>query len=82
MEKKEPRNPAEIMRDEMIVRDKIISILREGAMTIPELSMALDMPSREVVMYVMAMRRYGKIEELPKSRMDDYFQYQLMQEEG
>ena len=80
MEKKEPRNPAEIMRDEMLIKDKIVSILRESARTIPEIAAALDIPSREVVLYVMAMRRYGKIEELPKSRMDDYYQYQLKQE--
>ncbi|OGL45826.1 MAG: hypothetical protein A2161_15120 [Candidatus Schekmanbacteria bacterium RBG_13_48_7] len=82
MEKKEPRNLGETMRDEMYLKDNIINLLREGARTIPEIAAELDIPSQEVMMYVMAMRRYGKIEELPKSRMDDYYQYQLKQEKG
>jgi hypothetical protein len=32
-------------------------------------------------MWVMGMRRYGIIVEMPKERADDYYQYRLRSEE-
>jgi len=32
-----------------------------------------------VMMWVMAMIRYGKIKEIPKGRGDDYYQYKLVE---
>jgi len=72
-----PRPLAEVLRDEMTVRDRIVSVVREGPKTIPEIAAALKAPPREVTLWVMAMRRYGMLEELPKPREDDYFRYQL-----
>lgn len=66
---------AEVMRDEMVMKDRILAQLREGPKTIPELAEALGFPPREVTLWVMAMRRYGAIEELSKPRADDYFRY-------
>ena len=77
MERKTIRDPAEVMRDEMFIRNKIIGLLRKGPKTIPEITADIGYPSHEVVVWVMAMRRYGTIEELPKGRADDYYQYQL-----
>jgi predicted transcriptional regulator len=62
----------------MYLRDRIVDILRSGPKTIPELARALNLPSHEVMMIVMAMRRYGYIEEIPKNRRDDYFQYKFI----
>ncbi len=75
------RNMSEVMRDEMVRRDQIISILQTGPKTVPELTEAMAYPSHEVVIWLMAMRRYGLVEELPKARADDYFQYQLSEKE-
>lgn len=69
------RDPAEVMRDEMIQRDRIVSLLREGAKTIPELAEALRCAPREVTLWVMALRRYGAVEELPKAKSEDYYRY-------
>jgi predicted transcriptional regulator len=71
------RDPAEVMRDEMIMKDRITSMLREGPRTIPEIAEALGCPSREVTLWVMALRRYGAIEEMPKAKSEDYYQYRL-----
>ncbi|MBU2515136.1 MarR family transcriptional regulator [bacterium] len=81
MEKKKVRDLGETLRDEMLLKDKIFSFLKDGPKTIPDLSNDLQLPSSEVTMVLMAMRRYGSIEELPKSRKDDYFQYQLKQDD-
>ena len=69
------RDLAEVMRDEMVMRDKIKKLLPEEGMTVPEIAEALGAPSREVMLWVMAMWRYGHIKDLPKGRTDDYFKY-------
>ena len=71
------RDPSEVMRDEMLMKEKIVSLLREGPRTIPEIADALRCPSREVTLWVMALRRYGALEELPKPKADDYYRYKL-----
>jgi predicted Rossmann fold nucleotide-binding protein DprA/Smf involved in DNA uptake len=80
VERRHPRNPAEVLRDEMIIRERIIDLLREEPRTIPEISEALGHPSHEVMMWVMAMRRYGILIEIPKSRADDYYHYTIRSE--
>lgn len=75
------RDDSEIMRDEMIMRDKIRDLLTEGAKTIPELAETLDAPSHEVVLWVMGMRRYGAVEEVGRPNDNGYFQYALAREE-
>ena len=71
------RDPSEVMRDEMLMKEKIASLLREGPRTIPEIADALRCPSREVTLWVMALRRYGALAELPKPKADDYYRYKL-----
>jgi DNA-binding IclR family transcriptional regulator len=72
-----PRQRAEVMRDEMVMHDRITALLREGPMTIPALAEALGYPSPEVVCWVMAMRRYGMLEEEGRADDDGYFSYRL-----
>ena len=69
------RDLGEVIRDEMVMKDRILFLLREEPRTIPEIADALACPVREVALWVMAMRRYGSLEELPKSKADDYFRY-------
>ena len=71
------RDPSEVMRDEMLMKEKIASLLREGPRTIPEIADALRCPDREVTLWVMALRRYGALEEIPKPKADDYYRYKL-----
>lgn len=70
-----PRSPAEIMRDEMTMRPRILAALADGPKTIPEIAEALGAPSPEVTLWVMALRRYGALEEMPKPKADDYYRY-------
>jgi hypothetical protein len=81
MENTKLRNPAEVFRDEMVMRDRICNLLKEDALTIPQITEALGAPAWEVTAWVMTMRRYGLLKELPKGRADDYFQYTLTAEE-
>ena len=80
MENRPIRDLTEIMRDEMVMQDKIIDLLKDGPKTIPEIAEKLGKPTYEVQLWVMAMRRYGKLDAEPKDRSDDYFSYALKEE--
>ena len=81
MERKHVRDQAEVLRDEMYMRDRISASLKEGPKLISEIADALGYPPAEVTMWVMSMRKEGLVEELPKARADDYFQYGLVEED-
>ncbi len=70
------RDPREVMREEMLMRDQVLAALREGPQTVPEIAETLGSPVHEVMYWVMAARKYGLIQEVPEPD-DDYFQYQL-----
>ena len=74
------RDPSEVMRDEMLMRGKIADLVREEPRTIPEIAEALGCPAREVTLWVMALRRYGVLEEMPKAKADDYYRYKPARE--
>jgi transposase-like protein len=61
----------------MYNKDQVINLLKAGPKTIPELAAEMGCSSPDMTKWVMALRRYGKIADLPKSRADDYYQYQV-----
>ena len=69
------RDLAEVLRDGMANHEKVLDALADGPKTIPEIASTLGSPSREVTLWVMALRRYGKVVEVPKGPTDDYFRY-------
>lgn len=71
------RNLREIMRDEMVMKDRIAAFLEHGPKTVPEIAAGLGCPGKEVVFWVMAMRRYGKLAERGRPDDEGYFQYEL-----
>ena len=71
------RGLAEVMRDEMVMKDEIVDCLREGPKTIPEIAEVLECPSHEVLLWVMALRRYGTVVEVEKKKTEEYFRYRL-----
>jgi hypothetical protein len=74
------RGLTEVLRDEMVMKDKIVDLLREEPKTIPEIAEALGYPSHEVLLWVMALWRYGTVVEVEKKRTEEYFQYRLSPE--
>jgi len=73
------RNLGEVLRDEMVERDRVTAVLQSGPKTLPEIAQALGAPTYEVTKWVMAMRRYGRVRDLPKGRADDYYRYELVE---
>lgn len=71
------RDKREIFRDELVMRDRIATLLGDGPRTVPELAEALRRPSYEVLAWIAAMRRYGRVEERGKANEHGYFAYAL-----
>jgi hypothetical protein len=59
--------------------NKILKSIREqiatGSKTIPEIARSLSMDTARVLLFVMAMKKYGEVVE--GSKEDDYFRYAL-----
>jgi hypothetical protein len=70
------RELREVVRDEMAMHGRILDALKEGPRTVPEIAAAIGAPTREVVIWVMGMRRYGWLGEIKGSEGDGYFRYQ------
>ena len=70
------RDFREVVREEPVMRARILAALREGPLTVPEIARAIDEPTHEVVFWVMGMRRYGWLAEIKGATVDGYFQYQ------
>ena len=74
------RDTREVVRDEMVMRDRLLALLEEGPKTVPEIAAALGAPSHEVMYWVMAARRYGYLgESIPTE--DGYFRYTIKAKE-
>jgi predicted Rossmann fold nucleotide-binding protein DprA/Smf involved in DNA uptake len=70
------RDVREVIREEPVMRCQILAALHDGPLTVPEIASAIDAPTDEVVLWVMAMRRYGWLAEVKGSDANGYFQYQ------
>ena len=70
------RDIREVIREEPVVRGRILEALGGGPLTIPEIALAIGAPTHEVVLWVMGMRRYGWLAEIKGATVDGYFQYE------
>jgi hypothetical protein len=70
------RDTREVVREEPVMRRQILAALQAGSMTVPEIALAIDAPTHEVVFWVMGMRRYGWLAEVKGVDDDGYFRYE------
>jgi predicted Rossmann fold nucleotide-binding protein DprA/Smf involved in DNA uptake len=69
------RDLSEVLRDGMCNAEQVLAVLANGPRTIPEIAAELHAPPREVTLWVMALRRYGRIADVPRAPTDDYYRY-------
>lgn len=79
--KAEIREVREVIREEGLVRDKILNVLAPEPLTIPEIAQALGYPAHEVMIWVMGLRRYGQVAETELTD-EGYYKYGLAAKEG
>ncbi len=70
------RDLREVIREEPVMRVRILAAMQDGPKTVPEIAVALGAPTHEVVFWVMGMRRYGWLAEIKGATVDGYFQYE------
>ena len=70
------RDPREVIREEPVMRPRILAALVDGPLTVPQIAEAVGAPTHEVVFWVMGMRRYGWLAEIKGSDDDGYFTYE------
>jgi predicted Rossmann fold nucleotide-binding protein DprA/Smf involved in DNA uptake len=70
------RELREVVREEPVMRARILAALLDGPLTVPEIAAAIDAPTAEVVVWVMGMRRYGWLAEVKGATDDGYFRYE------
>jgi len=72
------RDPREIIREEPLMRGPILAALADGPHTVPEIAAAIGSPQDEVMFWVMGMRKYGRLAELPGATPEGYFRFQAI----
>jgi hypothetical protein len=70
------RDVREVVREEPMMRARILEALADGPLTVPQIAEAIAAPTHEVVFWVMGLRRYGWLAEIKSSVADGYFQYE------
>ncbi len=76
------RPTREIIREEPLMHTPILTALADGPLTIPAIAERIGGPPRETLFWVMGMRRYGLLEEVPDADDDGYFQYRAVDQEA
>jgi len=70
------RDPREVIRDEPVMRPRILAAVAAEPRTVPEIAGAIGVPAHEALVWVMGMRRYGYLREVKGSDADGYFRYE------
>ncbi len=76
------RDVREIIRDEHLMRRRILEALKSGPLTVPEIAEAVGRPTHEVMFWVMGMRKYGHVTEIKEANDDGFYLYQAVEKEG
>jgi hypothetical protein len=71
------RDPREVIREEPLMHQAVLKALASAPLTVPQIAEAIGKPSAEVVFWVMGMRRYRMLVELPEADDEGYFQYRV-----
>ncbi len=72
------RELREVIREEPVMRARILELLGSEPRTVPELASAMDCPTHEVLFWIMGMRRYGRVREVKGVTDEGYFRYEAI----
>ena len=69
------RDVREVVRDEPLMRGRLLELLHDGPLTVPELAAAGGFPHDEVMVWMMGLRKYGYVAEQKDVTAEGYFRY-------
>jgi hypothetical protein len=72
------RELREVIREEPVMRARILALLDDGPRTVPEIAAVIDCPTHEVLFWIMGMRRYGRVREVKGVTDEGYFRYEAI----
>ena len=72
------RELREVIREEPVMRARILELLETEPRTVPEIAMAMACPTHEVLFWIMGMRRYGRVREVKGVTDEGYFRYEAI----
>ena len=72
------RDVREVVRDEPLVRDRLLDLLAPAPLTVPELAAAAGMPEEEVMVWVMGLRKYGHVVEQKGTGRSPEYRYAVV----
>jgi hypothetical protein len=75
------RDVREVIRDEHLMRRRILGLVADGPRTIPEIASSLGQPSWEVTYWVMGLRKYGWLNENKEVNDEGYYLYHAVERE-
>jgi predicted Rossmann fold nucleotide-binding protein DprA/Smf involved in DNA uptake len=73
------RELREVIREEPVMRGRILDLLRAEPRTVPEIATAVGYPTFEVLFWIMGMRRYGRVREVKGVTDEGYFRYEAIE---
>ena len=72
------RDVREIVREEPLHRREILAAVAEEPRTVPEIAAAIGADERETLFWVMGMRKYGRLAELPEVTPEGYYRFKAV----
>ena len=80
---REKREVSQVAKENMKqyskIKKMILDSLKEGDLTIDQLTNKMDMPKDKVLFYLMSLVKYGLVEKGDIDDMDEYFTYKIKQ---
>jgi len=73
------RDIREIIREEPLRRREILKAIGDRQMTVPEIAEAISAPANETMYWVMGMRKYRWLTEIPEPNDDGFFFYRVIE---
>lgn len=72
----------ELVKKQTKMKKTVLDAFRAEAKTVPEVAEALNLPTHEAMHWVMALRKYGLLEETREVSDDGYYKYKLTQKKS
>jgi len=66
------------LKEQQRIRKDLRSVMKNGPLTIPEISEAVNLPADSVLWHVVAMKKYDLVSEIGQD--GEYYQYALTKE--
>ena len=72
-----PKEVTEQLKYFTKMKKQLLTALKEGSKTVPQLATELNLPKKEVMFQLMSLLKYGFVETGEIDDMDEYFSYKI-----